>query len=602
MPWCTVNHPRARAYDQDTMMPPVPHADVTSGTLEGELLHILGRQGRRMPLPVFLAAMMIAWQASTHANNTDAGLIAWLVLVAAVLVLRMVLLGRLPTMHAVPAKRRLDIAVFLSLLNGCTHALVLIAFDTPSDFPFAIQTFLLVGLCAGSVATTAGYRPAFLAYVVPVIGVLVTQWVKAGNVPIAFIIGMFGVVLVSLAADSFRLLRDSFDIRLEQVQLNERLRDALQQAESANRAKTRFLASASHDLRQPIHTVSLFAAALALRPLDPTTREISQHIDAALGNLTSQLDALLDISKLDAGVVTVHRASVPLAPFLRRMNNEYGPIAAEKALALKVDPGAHAVVLTDEVLLGRIVGNLLDNAIKYTQQGEVRLSLHLQAGLVILCVQDTGPGIPESEHGRIFEEFYQLDNPERNRTKGLGLGLSIVHRLADLLQARLEMVAPPGAGASFFLIMPEQAGAPSSAAATGYSGNALAGLTVLVIDDETAVQQAMQAMLLGLGAHVMLADGTAQALAALARRTPDLMLVDFRLRGGDDGIAAVAAVRACLAGLPAILISGDTSPERLREAHDAGIALLHKPVPVAQLQQLVAHLFTVQPEAEQHGR
>ena len=577
-----------------------PQAEPDSGTLEGELLQLLGRQGRRMPLPVFMAAAMIAWLAR-DGRAADAGLLAWLALVATVLALRMVVLGRLPALGALTLKRRLAIAVALSAANGCTHALVLIASPAPTDFAFAIQTFLLVGLCAGSVATTAGYRPAFLAYLLPVIGVLVVRW-SFHSLAIAIIIAVFGAVLITLAADSFRLFRDSFEIRLQQVKLNARLRDALQLAESANRAKTRFLASASHDLRQPIHTVSLFAAALALRPLDAVTREISQHIDAALHTLASQLDALLDISKLDAGVVPVCLAGVPLNSFLLRMRDEYFPIAAEKGLQLSVHTDNSAVVLTDQVLLGRVVGNLLDNAIKYTEQGTVRLSVHTQAGLVILMVEDSGPGIAEQEHGRVFEEFYQLGNPERNRTKGLGLGLSIVHRLAALLQARLEMVSAPGHGTSFYLCLPVYGGDQRCASTESVSANALAGLQVLVIDDEAAVRQGMQALLQGLGAVVTLADGAAEAQEALERLTPDLLLVDLRLRGGDDGIALVRALRARLPALPAILISGDTSPERLREASAAGIALLHKPVPIAQLQQLVAslHLSPRQEPAHVH--
>jgi signal transduction histidine kinase len=571
-----------------------PHPD--SGTLEGELLGLLGRQGRRMPLPVLTAAVMICLLARDVPHTADTALASWLLLVAAMLAIRMVVLGRLPSLHKLSLRRRLNIAVALSAANGCTHALGLIAFPAPTDFKFAIQTLLLVGLCSGAVATTAGYRPVFVAYLLPVIGALVIGWAPHSQ-PIAIIIAVFGAVLVSLAADSFRLFGDSFGIRLQQVQLNARLRDALLRAELANRAKTRFLASASHDLRQPIHTVSLFAAALALRPLDPVTREISQHIDEALQELAGQLDALLDISKLDAGVVPVNPTVFSLAFFLRRMEHQYAPLAMGKGLAMAVEAGSNSFVLSDELLLARVVGNLLDNAIKYSSAGTVRLSLHGQAGLVAIIVADDGPGIPAEEQERVFEEFYQLANPERNRAKGLGLGLSIVHRLAALLPARLEMVSLPGRGTSFYLILP----AHTSGTATGYianlGGNALAGLDVLVIDDEAAVRQGMKALLTGLGATVTLVDGAGPALAAIACGTPDLLLVDLRLRGDENGIAVIRAVRKMRPGLPAILISGDTSPERLREASDANIALLHKPVPIEQLQRLVAG-FSIAPSRE----
>lgn len=562
-------------------------ADTKPGTLEGELLLILGRQGRRMPLPVLSAMVMVCLLARDPPRTSDQALALWLLLVAVMLGIRMVVLGKLPQLVTMPPRRRLDIATVLSMLNGCLHASALVAFPAPTDLRFAMQTFLLVGLCAGAVATTAGYRPVFLGYVVPVMGALVVGW-AAYSLPLAILILVFGAVLVSLAADSYRLLSDSFGIRLQQVTLNARLREALQQAEAANRAKSRFLASASHDLRQPIHTMSLFAAALTLRPLDPLTREISQHIDESLQTLGSQLDALLDVSKLDAGVVPVNASAFAPAAFLNRLCLQYAPFAAAKGLQLTVESADPGLVLTDEILLGRIVGNLIDNAIKYTRTGTVRLSSHSRTDVTVIRVEDSGPGIPTDEQERIFEEFYQLANPERDRAKGLGLGLSIVQRLAALLQARLEMVSLPGQGTLFHVILPTYSGIVCDTESDVFTGNALAGLKVLVIDDERSVRHGMKALLQGLGSHVVLAEDAAEALASLEWQVPDLLLVDLRLRGELDGIAIVRAARERWPALPAILISGDTSPERLREAHDANIPLLHKPVPVAQLQRLVA--------------
>ena len=568
---------------------------IASGRIEDELLLLLGRQGRRMPLPVFLAAVMIAWLARDAHGASDARLAGWLAAVALVLGARMLLLARLPAIGQVAAGTRLRVAVALSAVNGSTHALAALAFPAPTDFHFAVQTLLLVGLCAGAVATTAGYRPVFLAYVIPVIGTLVASWAlrHAGDSggAIAVIIAIFGFVLVSLAADSYRLFEESFNIRLQQVSLNAQLSAALRQAESANRAKTRFLASASHDLRQPIHTISLFAAALALRPLEPISREIAGHIGESVHSLTAQLDALLDISKLDAGVVPVNPGAVPLRSFLQRIGHEYGPIAEEKGLRLSV-ADTEAALWTDAVLLGRVVGNLVDNAIKYTRQGEVRLSVLSRAGHVVLSIEDSGPGVPAAEHVRIFEEFYQLDNPERNRGKGLGLGLSIVKRLVELLAADIHMVSTPEEGTRFYLTFPEYlGGAATPPAAPPAPHNPLARLHVLVVDDESTVSRAMTSLLEAMGARVTVADGTEGALAAVGAGAVDLLLVDLRLRGGDDGIAVIAAARTVLPAVPAILISGDTAPERLREARQAGIPLLHKPVAVEQLKQLVATLI-----------
>lgn len=564
-----------------------PTAAADPGTLEGELLQILSRQGRRMALPVLIAAIMICLLARDPPRTSDVALAAWLFLVGAVLSVRMIVLGKLPRMLSQTLGRRLHIAVALSLFNGFVHSFGLVAFPAATDFKFAMQTLLLVGLCAGAVATTAGYRPVFLGYLAPVIAALVIGWTPRSQ-PIAILIAVFGLVLVSMAADSFRLFSDSFGIRLEQVKLNARLRAALQEAESANRAKTRFLASASHDLRQPIHTISLFAAALAMRPLDPLTREISQHIDDALQTLSSQLDALLDVSKLDAGVVPVTPYAFETAAFLCRLDLQYAPLAAAKGIQLIVETGYSGLIFTDQTLLGRVMGNLIDNAIKYTCVGSVRLSSHSQKGVTVIAVVDTGTGIPADEQARVFEEFYQIANPERDRAKGLGLGLSIVHRLAALLQARLEMISLPGRGTSFYLILKTYNGVAHGVDSDGFSGNALAGLKVLIIDDEVSVRHGMKTLLRGLGSHVEVADGAIEATTALERQTPDLLLVDLRLRGEENGIDIVRAARVRHPALRAILISGDTSPERLREARDANIPLLHKPVSIAQLQQLIA--------------
>jgi signal transduction histidine kinase len=571
------------------MVPSQPEA--VSNTLDEELLCLLARQGRRMPFPVFLAAAMLTWLASDPPGLPGRGASLWLAAVAAVLVLRMVVLGRLPAMTIAP-HQRLRIAVALSALNGVIHGAAMLLFAAPNEFQFAIQSLLLVGLCAGAVATTAGYRPAFLAFVLPVMGALVLRWSvssASGSAAVAILIAIFAVVLASLAADSFRLFRESFEIRLQHVKLNGQLRAALAQAETANRAKTRFLASASHDLRQPIHTLSLFAAALAMRPLDAVSRDISQHIDTALGNLSGQLDALLDISKLDAGVVTAQPVIIELAPFVQRMLTDFAPIAAAKGLALSGQAAAVAIC-TDEVLLGRIVANLLDNAIKYTEHGTVSLAVERHGDQALLIIRDSGRGIAPHEHERVFDEFYQLDNPERNRSKGLGLGLSIVRRLVDLLGAHMDMASMPGTGTSFYLSFPSYDGALVRAPVPADAGDTLAHRHVLVVDDEHAVRLGMQALLQGLGARVTLADGSFTAMAAARAEAPDLLLVDFRLRGEDDGIALVHALRVVCPGLPAILISGDTAPERLREARQAGIPMLHKPVPAAVLRNAVADL------------
>ena len=385
-----------------------------------------------------------------------------------------------------------------------------------------------------------------------------------------------------------RDITESFAARRQQLELNHQLRAALEQAEAASRAKTRFLASASHDLRQPIHTLSLFGAALDMRPLDPASREIAQHMNTALQVLANQLDALLDISKLDAQVVKVNVTSVKLANMLQRIWKEFGPTADAKGLKMALRCPRDATVETDPLLLERIVRNLLDNAIKYTDAGCISLQVTREGDASFIELSDSGRGIPQAEQRRIFEEFYQLDNPERDRTKGLGLGLAIVRRLADLLRIQMEMRSAEGTGTTFILKL--RAATPPSAAASAPPPQVAvtpAQLHVLVIDDEAAVRVGMKTLLEGMGWRTTVTDCIEQALAAAKADKPDLVLSDLRLRGDSSGIEAICAIRKLFPDMPAILISGDIAPERLQEAEAAGIPLLHKPVPVETLKQVI---------------
>lgn len=565
-----------------------------AGSVQEELLRMLARQARRIPIPVFLAALMIAGLATDRVPGWI--LAAWLSLVAAVLVLRWHVLGRLSTMTTVPDATRLRVAIVLSAVNGVTHGLSLGFFPFLPPFERALQSMVVIGMCAGSVATTAGYTPVLLAYLLPMLaplsvlwafspGTTMSGWIQGST---AALVALLGVLLLALGRDAVRLFRDSFEIRLQQAALNRRLEAALAQAEAANRAKTRFLASASHDLRQPIHTLSLFGAALSMRPLDDLSRDIVRHINTALRVLTTQLDALLDISKLDAGVVRVNPAAVNLRPFLERMCEDFDATAAAKKLELALDCPHEALVETDPAHLDRIVRNLLDNAIKYTDRGSVSLQVRQEVGGFLLAIVDTGRGIREGERARVFEEFYQVDNPERDRTRGLGLGLAIVKRFADLLQIRMEMISTPGEGTRFELYLAAAGRGAMLAQEAAQEDAPSIAAHVLVIDDEAAIRLGMKTLLEGMGCRATLADGTEHAVTAARAARPDVVLADFRLRGADNGIDAVRAIRALYPGVPAILVSGDIAADRLREAEDAGITLLHKPVPIETLKRAIA--------------
>jgi len=575
-------------------MPPLKHSLSPSASIESELLHLLARQGWMGPIPTLISLGVIAAFASPHVNTwVWAG---WLLLCALVLFGRSAILIKLPGLTRYSETQRLQIAIGLSVVNGITHALSLFFFPYLSEYERAVQTMILTGIGSISVITTAGFLPISLAYLIPTLIPTLALWIiftlADGASWIGFAVAgmVFGssTIMVTLSKDTFSLFEESFSIRQRQSAMNSQLKGALQEAESASRAKTRFLASASHDLRQPIHALSLFGGALAKRPLDQQSREIAEHMDLALQSLASRLDSLLDISKLDAGIVQANNAVFNLRLMVERLQDEFMPAAQTKDLKVWLDCPDDIYVNTDELLLERIVRNLLANAIKYTDSGKIEISVSGNNNKVTVNVRDTGRGVPDEEQEHIFEEFYQLSNPERDHTKGLGLGLAIVKRLSGLLNLDLQMESLLGDGTTFTLQMEQSATVPAKAIVEPKPNLCWTNLCALVIDDEREVALGMKALLEGMGCKILLADGTLDALAQAKTEQPDIILADFRLRGEDNGILSIRSIRELYREIPAILISGDTAPERLREAEDAGIQLLHKPVLVDDLEIAIA--------------
>lgn len=554
---------------------------------EEELPALYAIQGIRVPLPVMVSAVFLAWLA---AERAPMGLLfGWVGSVALVLLLRWWVIRSAARSLHVPISKRMNAIAAVSALGGIVHGQSVLFWPYMDELSRAVQTAFVLGLCAGAVASEFGHMRVFLAYMLPMLIPLAFAWTQALAKPggdlinsvsglMILMVGMFGCLLTALARDTFQLFRESFDAR-------QRLRIALEQAESANRAKTRFLASASHDLRQPMHTLSLFSAALGMRPLDPATRDIAKHMNTALLALSTQLDSLLDISKLDAGVVAVSARNFPLSPFLSRLAKEFQPIARRKGLSMAVQLPGDGLCHTDPLLLERVLRNLLDNAIKYTDSGGIELSARALGDGFELCVRDTGPGIAPAEQEQVFEEFYQLNNPQRDRSQGLGLGLSIVRRLSDLLKLSVKMTSTVAIGTAFTLQIDAGIAGDEAVDQPLLAASSIEGLKVLVIDDEAAVREGMRTLLQALGGEVQVASGTEQARALARASRPDVVLADFRLHGSDDGLAAVRSLRVMYPGLAALLVSGDTAPQRLRDAHAAGLPLLHKPTSA----QVLAH-------------
>jgi CheY-like chemotaxis protein/anti-sigma regulatory factor (Ser/Thr protein kinase) len=375
----------------------------------------------------------------------------------------------------------------------------------------------------------------------------------------------------------------------------DQLRQEKHAAEQANIAKSKFLAAASHDLRQPLHALTLFTRVLDERTRDPDTCGLVGNIQHCVEALESLFQSLLDISRMDAGIIETNTVHFPVAPLIDRVHAEYAPQAEAAGLQMLKHCG-ELIAKSDPALVERMLRNLISNAIRYTRAGEIVVQCTTADTGIAMEVRDTGIGIPEDQHQRVFEEFVQLANPEHDRSKGLGLGLSIVRRLADLLDTGVELRSSPGAGSSFRFTLP--AGDPEACVETAgmpvLPPSVLANALIAVIDDEGDVREGMRMLLENWGCRVIAAEDGTNLLAALDRADlkPDIVVADFRLREGNTGPAAIRQIESHYGvSIPSLIITGDTAPERLSEARSSGHLLLHKPVQPAKLRALLQNLI-----------
>ncbi len=372
------------------------------------------------------------------------------------------------------------------------------------------------------------------------------------------------------------------------------LEAARQSAEQANRAKTHFLSVASHDLRQPIHALGLFFHNLAEQVRGPDTQPMIDAVEETIRLIDGMLGDLLDISKLDARVVQPSFGAVEVNMLFKQLEAKFAPIAQERGNRLRIRPCRYWV-RSDASMLLRILGNLLDNALKFTQHGRVLLAARVRGDRLRCEIYDTGPGIPVENREEIFQEFHQLDNPQRDRRQGLGLGLAIVRRLTDLLGHRLSLSSIPGRGSCFVIELPlaeAETLAPAAAPERPPPGEELRGLRALLLDDDSLVQTAVGDLLRGWGCEVQVAAGLAEAEELVGQsQAPDVMLVDYRLPGPCNGAEAIERLQARIGHpVPALIVTADTAPECLQEAESKGYRLLHKPAQPAKLRSLLRHL------------
>ncbi len=408
-------------------------------------------------------------------------------------------------------------------------------------------------------------------------------------------------VVEALREANESLERRVADRTAELLQANIEMMAAKAEAEQVNLAKTKFFAAANHDLLQPLAAARVFASALSERRLSPPNRELVRHALSALDSVDDLLTALLDVAKLDAGVVPASPCSFALADVLKPVAEEYRMIAARRRLRLRVFAG-DVVVQTDPKLLSRVLRNLISNALRYSTRGGVLIGHLRHAEGVLVGVWDTGIGIAAEQQDEIFEEFRRLPPGQDSTDRGAGLGLSIVRRISRMLGHRLVVRSMPGRGSFFGVVLPvSDAPAvclrrPSSLPEPTGGPSSLRGRTVQLIDDEPHIVEGLGVLLGGWGMKIRGARSAAEALqSADAATAPELIIADYHLENGVTGLDAIATLRRRWGDVPAVVATADYTEEVASLVAGAGHHLMHKPVRPARLRSLITHVLTALP-------
>jgi signal transduction histidine kinase len=476
-------------------------------------------------------------------------------------------------------------------------------FAVDSPLHQAVLMVLVFGITAGAVPLIASHTRSFYVFVLPAL----LSFVLRNFFEDDLLHGLLGVVAftVMLAVISFgrnhnRLLIESLRNRFQNEALAERLRQqnvdlaaAREAAAVASRSKTQFFAAASHDLRQPLHALGLFATALAEKVRDSEAVHLVASVNASAHALEELFNEILDISKIDSGVIQPAITGMPASRILDRLRADFAPEAAEKGLRLSVRR-SDAYVRTDPVLLERILRNLVSNALRYTERGGVLVACRRRGDRLVFEVSDSGIGIAEDQRQKVFEEFYQIGNPERSSKRGLGLGLSIVKRLCDLLGHDIELASRPGRGTRFRLFVPaapQPLPVAPQHAEQARADDDIGGALIVVIDDETAIVEGMQVLLSSWGAEVIASADGDDVVARVheAGRLPDVIIADYRLAAYRVGTDVIARLHEELdPAIPAIMVTGSSTPQRMEEAASRGYHLMLKPVMPEKLRALIA--------------
>jgi signal transduction histidine kinase len=499
----------------------------------------------------------------------------------------------------------------LTALAAVTWGSAGVVMFVPGDLAYqALLICVMMGMAAGAATSNPFHPPSMFIYlvgmVVPLMGRLAwenesTQWI------LFWMLCLFVVFVVKSGMELIRTFELSQRRRYENERLVgallERKRDAetsRQAAEQANQAKSKFLATASHDLRQPLQALRLFSDALQDTAKDKETVRIAGQIGKSVNALVDMFDDLLDVSRLDAGIVEPRLQHFMLGSLFDRLYGDFAPLAQAKGLSFQMPVctggdyekgGCGMVIHSDPFLLERILRNLVSNAIRYTDTGGVAVRCICHPDRIELEVADTGIGIRPETLPHIFEEYYQADNPHRDRRKGLGLGLAIVRRIEGLLGTRVQVSSVPAIGSTFSFSVPKgESSRLVQPFIVTHSQHDLNGSVVALVEDDQEIRELSNELMEQWGCRVVAGEHAEDVMRKLdiAELRPDVLVCDYRLPRGMTAIQVIKQMRDLWGSqLPVVVLTGDTASETLNAIHASGAILLHKPIAPVRLRSMM---------------
>ncbi|MFD1561904.1 ATP-binding protein [Paraburkholderia silviterrae] len=574
-----------------------------SANVRLELINTLYRQSPPILLGNIAVVSLTVFLLWREVSQRD--LLAWAAAIYVLTAIRIAMIWRdrsRPGHGVETVNRRARRYMICSALSGCLWGAMGILFFAPDDTVVtALICIVLAGMTGGSVASLSTWWPTYVIFALPTVLPFAIRSFLYGS-KLFSVLGFLSLFLLGVNLAFSRTLqhtvRDAVLLRFENIGLIRQLTEEKERAELANRSKSQFLAAASHDLRQPTHALGLYIATLRALTDAPVIervalRDIAERLRTALKGMSQLLNVLLDISRLDAGVIEVEPSRFPLQQELDALENQFLHAASAKNLTLRIRP-TDIWLDTDAVLLHNVLTNLVSNAVRYTSQGGILVACRRRRANVEIQVFDTGVGVASDQLPNIFREFYQVGNAARDREQGLGLGLAIVQRTAALLGANILVRSMPGRGSIFSVTLPAAEDvAPSAARVETPPVQAAAGharKTILIVDDDRDVLVGTQTLLRAWGHTVVAAQSLEQAIAVAGAQGSALQLVvtDFRLARRVTGVDVIRAVSEAIGrAIPAIIITGDTSAEGISAASSSGYRILHKPLDPHEMQRLI---------------